>query len=216
MQAPKTPLRALLSFSNTPSARWPIVALSVVVLLATACGGGNDDQPPSLSSPATPAAIGVAYGEQLTAIDEAIDEQIEIVSSEFTGIVDEFLESLVGMLDTAGLQEQIEEGFAVVFSAALDFVPRAIAVIEDGVERIEVLDTPSRFEADERAYLDAIDRRLDLLRVLEEVADQEDVEAFFALDPVMALDDVDVMLRAAVSDEFRVLIAAYLDDGGGL
>ena len=215
MHAPKTPLKALLSFSNTGSAQWLVLALSVVAVLAVACGGGNDDQPLPLSSPAIPTVDGATYEEQLTAIDGAVDAQIEALSGDFTGLVEEFLESLVGMLDTAGLQEQIEEGFAVVFSATRDFVPRAIAVIEEGVERVEALDTPSRLEADERAYLDAIDRRLDLLRALEEVADDEDIEGFFALDPVMALDNVDIVLGAAVSDEFRVLIAAYLDGGDG-
>ena len=215
MYAFKTFFKASVIFASTASARWPVLALSVVALLAAACGGGNDEPSASPPGPAAPLASGASYGEQLTAIDEEVDAQIEVLSGDFNGIADEFLESLVGMLDTAGLQEQIEEGFGVVFSAALDFVPRAVAVIEDGVDRVEALETPNRFEADERAYLDAIDRRLALLRALEEVADNEDIEGFFALDPVMVLDDVDVVLRADVSDEFRVLIAAYLDDAGG-
>ena len=191
-----------------------------IALIAAACGGGSDnnnsagsdDQARSSGSTAPSTAIGGSYGEQLTAIDEDIDQEFDALSNEFDEVVDDALADLEGVTDAGELQTLLEESFAKVFNATQDFVPRANDIIENGIERIEALDTPEEFEDDEQAFLDAIDQRLDLLNDLAEIADDEDVEAFLALGQSTTADDIDDTLRAAVSDDFRLLIAAFLDD----
>ncbi len=196
-----------------PHTRHTVLLAISVALIVAACGGGdNDDRSPSDSGGATQSAVGGSYGEQLTAIDEAIDQQFEVLSNEFESLTDDALSGLDGITDAAELQDALEQGFADIFAAALDFVPRAIDIIENGVARIEALDTPDRFEDDQQAFLDAIGQRTDLLRQLEDVAQDEDIEAFFAFGQSTARDDIDNALRAAISDDFRVFISAFLDD----
>ena len=188
-----------------------------IALIAAACGGGsdsndNDDDARPAPNAAAQAAIGGSYEAQLTAIDEDIDQQFEVLSVEFDSIIDDALGGLDNITNEDELQDALEEGFGDIFAATLDFVPQAIDIIEIGVERIEALDTPERFVDDEQAFLNAIEKRVDLLRDIENIANDEDVDAFIASGQSTAQDDIDEELRNSVSDEFRVLIAAFLDD----
>ena len=185
--------------SNT---RMFFLATIAMGMMAIACSAAGEDS----DFPKTQLSLNTIYIQEVPRIVSDVNTQLQPLSIELNSIVEKALENLTNITDAKELIEALENRFPKVFSATLDFVPRAIAITKSGADRIEALVTPVQFETDEKRYLVTLDKRIDLLRELEKIAEEENVEAFLEFSQDNEQETINNALHLVISQEFRILV----------
>ena len=175
------------------------VAMGIV---AIACSAADEKQ----GTLKTQFSLNAVYIQEIPRIVSDVNAQLQPLSIELNSIVEKALENLDSITDPNELIETLENRFPEVFSATLDFVPRAIAITKSGADQIEALVTPVQFETDEKRYLVTLGKRIDLLRQLEKIAEEGNVEGFLEFSQNNEQETINNALHLVISPEFRVLV----------
>ena len=164
--------------------------------------GGSGEAAPAVASPPAPSGD---YERALTNIVDDVERRLDDAGNEF---VLAFVLRLDGVdLDDEGaLNDSLADAFG-------DFVPGVISIVDVGLEALEELDPPNRFEEDHNRFIAGLREitRLQLEgfdRALEEGFDFE--TGFDALEA--AADALEAELERELSAEFNALVASLFAD----
>lgn len=218
-----------------------LVALAVSMLLLVACGGGDDGDAADAEDQSVPSETqdqdrpADSVGEEQSGAadpsapdDQAAEEDVSVpddlagyeaelraivegVEAELDEAGEDFQSAFFAALGDVDLsdEEAVGEALAEVFR---EFLPTVLAIAEGGIDRLEALDPPARYEDDHAAFV----------RAVREIADLQDEATALLDDPVgadEALDELDrrqteieERLRAEVSPEFAALIEPFFSE----
>lgn len=219
-------------------------ALTAVALILAACGGGNDDDSSVAAQPVDQAAGQAAdqatddsdgptdpnsqpddgpetattdltpgsYAAQLQTIVDQADADIIAAAEQFATVTNAAFDEAEAAVGTDNAQDAFDRSLDLLLEEAIKVVPVVIPIIQRAIDDIEALDTPDQFVDDQARFLDALREQLALQTDLGDAAANGDIERFYALAP--RTEDIENAVFEDVSPEFRIPIAAFLDDAG--
>lgn len=116
-------------------------------------------------------------------------------------------------LDVARARLDDAESLQELVDAIVEAAPLIVDVIREGADRLDDLDPPARFADDHRRFIQAVREQIEVFEALEEAAEDGDLGALGELGP--RADSITERLEAAISPEFRALIAPFFGESGG-